>query len=257
MDFPFISVGPFVTLPPPRPARRTKSRRVTYRLPSITMRPTHPGGEQPRPRLVVIHDGNSRRQDQPRCLRRSFGPHSNPASSLLLTSANSRELRHLTPAQRAFIIRGTRAVNDRIVHESVQPKTNEDRDRTWRRWIGFCSKAGIVDRLLVGIPDSSKELIIRSFLCAYQVSHWDKSGRILGTNPKALAGTTSGCGVSGQFPTEPPSRLGRLSALLHRNRPLQGHRQRRRPPEAPEGDNSQVPPVSPTVSVHQVRPLHH
>jgi hypothetical protein len=47
-----------------------------------------------------------------------------------------------------------------------------------------------VDHLLVGIPDSSKELIIRSFLCTYQVSHWDRSGRILGTNPKALAGTT-------------------------------------------------------------------
>jgi hypothetical protein len=41
----------------------------------------------------------------------------------------------------------------------------------------------------------------------------------------------SGYGVSGQFPTEPHSPLGRLSALLHSSRPHQGHRQRRRPPK--------------------------
>jgi hypothetical protein len=81
-------------------------------------------------------------------------------------------------------------VNNQIINDLVQPKTNEDRDHTWRHWLGFGEHAGILDRFLSDFPEQERELLLRSFLSTYQVAHWDKSGSFLGTNKKALAGAT-------------------------------------------------------------------
>jgi hypothetical protein len=72
----------------------------------------------------------------------------------------------------------------------VQPKTHEDRDRTWRRWLGFCNQSGLLDPLLSQFSDRELELTMRSFLSLYQVGNWDKTGRLLGTNQKAMAGSS-------------------------------------------------------------------
>jgi hypothetical protein len=182
MDIPVVPLGSVFPVLQARPARRSQDSGAIDELPQ-SMCAQHIKGASnfvPEPR----------RKSQPRRLRRPFGPHPHPAPPRLFTTAHSKELRHLTTAQRNFVLRGTRAANDRIVYESVQPKTNKDKARTWRRRLGLCTKAGIVDPLLVRIPDATKELVIRSFLVTYQVAHWDRSGRILGTNQKALAGTT-------------------------------------------------------------------
>jgi hypothetical protein len=63
-----VSIGPFVTILPSRPAHSSKNCRATDRLTSGSLRPTHSGGEQPRPLLVFVHDGDSRRQGKPRRL---------------------------------------------------------------------------------------------------------------------------------------------------------------------------------------------
>ena len=81
-------------------------------------------------------------------------------------------------------------MNNRIVNDSVQPKTNEDRDRTWRRWLGYGDQAGILDPFLSDLSQQERELLLRSFLNTYQVAHWHQSGTLLGTTTKALAGAS-------------------------------------------------------------------
>jgi hypothetical protein len=39
-------------------------------------------------------------------------------------------------------------------------------------------------------PERERELLLRSFLCTYQIANWHQSGRFLGTHKKTLAGTT-------------------------------------------------------------------
>jgi hypothetical protein len=88
------------------------------------------------------------------------------------------------------VIRGAGVANHRIVNDAAQPKTNEDKDRTWRRWRRFCREAGIVDVFLSDLSTVKKDVILCFFLCVYSQARWHASGRFLGRGKKTLAGSS-------------------------------------------------------------------
>jgi hypothetical protein len=67
-----------------------------------------------------------------------------PADDLLTNGFHSSfpqlvppAFQNLTVIRWTFIFRGASAANNRIVNDSVQPKSNEDCNCTYRRWLGF------------------------------------------------------------------------------------------------------------------------
>jgi hypothetical protein len=67
-------------------------------------------------------------------------PHS--AFPSLLYGTDTREFRDLSASQRDFILGFIHTLNPCIVFDSRVEDSNEAYDRTWRRWLGFCSTAG-------------------------------------------------------------------------------------------------------------------
>jgi hypothetical protein len=75
--------------------------------------------------------------------------------------------------------------------DSKQEEAHEKRDQVWRRWISFCSKAGLNDNpFLLGLQPPETELIIRSFLSLYRVAAWSPAGAILGKRPSPVVLST-------------------------------------------------------------------
>jgi hypothetical protein len=116
---------------------------------------------------------------------------SNPAIPLSHTTVDSRELRHLTTAQRDFLLSHSGSANDRIILDSKQEASHEVKDRVWRRWITFCSQAGLQSNpFLIKLQHRETELIMRSFLSLYRVAHWSKAGALLGQRTRPVVSKT-------------------------------------------------------------------
>jgi hypothetical protein len=103
---------------------------------------------------------------------------------LTLTTVDSKGFRHLTAAQRDFLLSHSGSANNRIVLDSKQEEAHKKRDRVWRRWLSFCSQAGLeYNPFLIKLQHRETELIIRSFLSLYRVAQWSPAGAILGERP--------------------------------------------------------------------------
>jgi hypothetical protein len=106
-------------------------------------------------------------------------------------TVDSRRFRHITAAQRDFLLCHSGPANHRIVLDSKQEEAHEKRDRVWRRWLSFCSEAGINDNpFLLQLQPPETELVIRAFLSLYRVAEWSKAGAILGKRKSPVVSST-------------------------------------------------------------------
>jgi hypothetical protein len=106
-------------------------------------------------------------------------------------TVNSRRFRHLTATQRDFLLCHSGPANHRIVLDSKQEEAHEKRDRVWRRWISFCTEAGIDSNpFLLKLQPPETELIIRAFLSLYRVAEWSPAGAILGKRKSPVVSST-------------------------------------------------------------------
>jgi hypothetical protein len=68
--------------------------------------------------------------------------------------------------------------------DSKQEDAHKKLDRVWRRWLSFCTKAGLDDNpFLLDLQPPETELIICDFLALYSVAAWSPAGAILGQRP--------------------------------------------------------------------------
>ena len=75
--------------------------------------------------------------------------------------------------------------------DSKQEEANERRDQTWRRWTGFCQKAGLGDDLFLrNLAHSERELTVRSFLSLYRLAEWNQSGSYEGIRSTPVVANT-------------------------------------------------------------------
>ena len=76
--------------------------------------------------------------------------------------------------------------------DSRVESSNESYDRTWRRWTGFCTRAGRgADPFLLGLSSVGRELFVRSFLACFRSAQWAKgSGEIDGQRKHPVVAST-------------------------------------------------------------------
>lgn len=97
----------------------------------------------------------------------------------------------MSATQRHFILDFANSANRSIVLDSKQEGSHETRDRVWRRWKGFLTKAGLRgDTFLTSLSPDEQAIVLKSFLSCYRSAEWSNAGRVLGTRAKPLVAST-------------------------------------------------------------------
>ena len=167
--------------------------------------------------LVVLRDQRTWRAPPPRKRR---PPKRCPNSTLSRQSAGTGagELSNLTVAQRSSLLRHTSAANRSIIFGSCREARNEDADRLWRRWVGFCRASGSGSDLLItmlshneggaffqGLPPVLPNNQLGSLLPTFRNSYEPSGCGHCATSRRPL-----GYGVSEPSPGQPRARQGKL-----------------------------------------------
>lgn len=83
------------------------------------------------------------------------------------------------------------AANGSIITLGRQESSNEDGDRTWRRWIGFQSTIGLQgDPFLTGLSFDEQSLLAKAFLQALRTLKWTPAGEPNGLRPHPVVANT-------------------------------------------------------------------
>jgi hypothetical protein len=85
-----------------------------------------------------------------------------------------------------------RTSNRCLVFDSRVEESNESYDRTWRRWLGFCTEAGRgSDPFLNKLSPVGRELFVRSFIVCLRTAQWKQgSGKINGERKTPMVSGT-------------------------------------------------------------------
>lgn len=83
------------------------------------------------------------------------------------------------------------AANGGIIYLGRQESSNEDSDRTWRRWVGFQTSIGYKsDPYLTALSLSEQNLMAKSFLQALRTFKWTPAGIPDGMRPRPMVANT-------------------------------------------------------------------
>jgi hypothetical protein len=83
------------------------------------------------------------------------------------------------------------AANGSIITLGRQESSNEDGDRTWRRWVGFQSSIGFTgDPFLSGLSFNEQSLLAKAFLQALRTLKWTPTGSPDGLRPRPVVANT-------------------------------------------------------------------
>lgn len=81
--------------------------------------------------------------------------------------------------------------NGGIITLGRQESSNEDSDRTWRRWVGFQSSIGYTgDPFLTSLSFEEQNLLAKSFLQALRTFRWSTTGEPDGMRPRPVVANT-------------------------------------------------------------------
>jgi hypothetical protein len=70
--------------------------------------------------------------------------------------------------QKGFILGCSCSANAQIVSDGRQESSNESQDRSWRRWLGFCAKAGFAsDPFLTALSQQEIDVVAKSFVSCF------------------------------------------------------------------------------------------
>ena len=114
----------------------------------------------------------------------------NPADDVP-SRPDSGELRNLTAAQRDIILDNSSAANRFIIFDEQEEGSNESHDRTWRRWVGFCTSIGDArDPLLSTLFLIKQEHLGRTFISLSQTAAWNTDDQLTGARAVPMVSGT-------------------------------------------------------------------
>ncbi|KAI2502402.1 hypothetical protein MHU86_12059 [Fragilaria crotonensis] len=107
------------------------------------------------------------------------------------TCCHSPQLRHLPPTGRHQLLALGSAANSGIITLGRQESSNEDSDRTWRRWVGFQGAVGFTgDPFLTALSFDEQSLFAKTFLQALRTFKWRTTGEPDGMRTQPVVANT-------------------------------------------------------------------
>jgi hypothetical protein len=95
-------------------------------------------------------------------------------------ATDSRKFCHLTVTQPDFALGFVSSSNRSVVFDSQQESSNQDCDRAWCRWTGFCRQGGLsADPFLTGLSPVGQEFFCRACFSCIRSSEWTPSVALL------------------------------------------------------------------------------
>jgi hypothetical protein len=109
-----------------------------------------------------------------------------------LPRPDSGEFQNITVTQQHFLLGFVHSSNRSIIFDSRTEESNESKDQTWRRWLGFCAKAGRShDPFLNQLSPDGQELLVRSFITCLRTARWEKGSEVIkGLRKKPMVAST-------------------------------------------------------------------